>query len=57
MDRLMSDGQERARLAARAPEVVVRFGLERIMVSWDQLFTALLPKTPRAESPGAAQTQ
>jgi glycosyltransferase involved in cell wall biosynthesis len=45
MNRLMNDPQERARLAERAPEIVVRFGLERIMGMWDQLFLDLLSKS------------
>ena len=56
MDRLMNDAQERARLAARAPEVIVRFGLERIMGLWDQLFARLLPKTLDTDSDRAAQS-
>jgi glycosyltransferase involved in cell wall biosynthesis len=45
MDRLMSDPQERMRLAARAPEVVERFGLTRVLGLWDHLFAGLLPKS------------
>lgn len=45
MDQLMSNAQKRLRLAARAPEVVARFGLERVLSLWDQLFADLLPKS------------
>ena len=38
MDRLMSDAAERRRLAARAPEVLQRFSLDRILCLWDELF-------------------
>jgi GalNAc-alpha-(1->4)-GalNAc-alpha-(1->3)-diNAcBac-PP-undecaprenol alpha-1,4-N-acetyl-D-galactosaminyltransferase len=57
MDRLMGDAQERARLAAHAPEVAVRFGMERIMGLWDQLFARLLSKTPDDNSDRATQSQ
>ena len=38
MDRLMNNPQERARLASRAPEVLTRFSLERILGLWQELF-------------------
>ena len=56
MDRLMGNAAERQRLAARAPEVVVRFGLERIMGLWDQLFAGLR-ETSGAETVRAGQSQ
>jgi hypothetical protein len=33
----MSDDQERLRLAARAPEVGLRFGIERVLNLWEQI--------------------
>jgi len=42
MNRLMTDTQERLRLAARAPEVVARFGIDRILGLWEQIFSDLL---------------
>jgi glycosyltransferase involved in cell wall biosynthesis len=49
MDHLMSDPHERARLAARAPEVTERFGLTRVLSLWDQVFTDLLPRASNAD--------
>jgi len=42
MDRLMSDDQERAQLAARAPEVLDRFGTKKIITQWEDLFAGLV---------------
>jgi glycosyltransferase involved in cell wall biosynthesis len=42
MDRLMSDSQERLKLAARAPEVASRFGVEKILALWQQMFADVL---------------
>src|ERR1700682_2530054 len=38
LDGLMSDPQQRTRLAARAPEVLERFSAERILPLWESLF-------------------
>ena len=37
LDRLMGDETERRRLAANAPEVVERFGVEKVMSMWEEL--------------------
>jgi glycosyltransferase involved in cell wall biosynthesis len=49
MDTLMSDAALRARLAGRAPEVLTRFSLEKIITLWEQLFDDILPKNARQE--------
>ena len=38
MDGLMSDADARQRLGTRAPEVLARFGIDKIMGIWEQLF-------------------
>lgn len=42
LDRLMSDARERERLAARAPDVLMRFSTDEILLLWEQLFHDLL---------------
>lgn len=42
LDDLMRDTARRARLAARAPEVLDRFGIERICARWDELFAEVV---------------
>jgi GalNAc-alpha-(1->4)-GalNAc-alpha-(1->3)-diNAcBac-PP-undecaprenol alpha-1,4-N-acetyl-D-galactosaminyltransferase len=39
--RLMASPQERKRLAARAPDVLVRFSKEKILAMWEEVFDAL----------------
>ena len=42
LQRLMSDDDERRRMAANAPEVLERFGLERAVNEWEKLFAEVL---------------
>jgi glycosyltransferase involved in cell wall biosynthesis len=57
MDRLMGDNSERMRLAKRAPEIVLRFGLERILSLWEQLFADVLPRLRGREAAAFRRTQ
>jgi len=43
MDRLMSNPEERARLALRAPEILDRFGIEHIMKKWEETISEVAP--------------
>jgi glycosyltransferase involved in cell wall biosynthesis len=42
INKLMCDEAKRKRLAARAPEVIQRFGLDKIMGMWDTLLRSLI---------------
>jgi len=44
MDHLMSHEDERARLASRAPEILDRFGTEKVLSMWDVLFRSVTTK-------------
>jgi glycosyltransferase involved in cell wall biosynthesis len=43
LDRLMGDTQERRRFAEHAPEILQRFGVERIMENWEALLSTVVP--------------
>jgi glycosyltransferase involved in cell wall biosynthesis len=47
--RLISDEEERKRLAARAPEVTERFNLEKIMGMWEELLTQVITNIHQTE--------
>jgi GalNAc-alpha-(1->4)-GalNAc-alpha-(1->3)-diNAcBac-PP-undecaprenol alpha-1,4-N-acetyl-D-galactosaminyltransferase len=51
MDRLMTDGKERLKLAARAAEVVSRFGIDRVLGLWEHTFDDLLAQRSKMRSP------
>jgi GalNAc-alpha-(1->4)-GalNAc-alpha-(1->3)-diNAcBac-PP-undecaprenol alpha-1,4-N-acetyl-D-galactosaminyltransferase len=43
-DHMMGDDEERDRLAKRAPEVIERFGLEKVMGMWEEVLNSALEK-------------
>ena len=43
LDRLMGDDEQRRALAKRSPEIVNRFGLDRILAEWDTLLSEVHP--------------
>lgn len=43
MDYLMSDGDAREKLASRAPDVLQRFSLEKVLAMWEKVFADVLP--------------
>lgn len=43
LDRLMSNTTERRQLAARAPEILARFEVGKILTMWDHLFASVCP--------------
>jgi glycosyltransferase involved in cell wall biosynthesis len=44
IDRLMDDEEERHRIAVRAPEVVERFGLEKVAGMWEEVINSSLKR-------------
>ena len=48
LDRLMSDEQERRRLSLKAMDVASRFGVDRILDQWSNLFADSLERAPKS---------
>ena len=46
MDHLMSDADARQRLAARAPDVLERFGSDQVIAQWEALFARIFKEVP-----------
>ena len=44
MDHLMSDEDERTRLASRAPEILERFAVKKVLSMWEDLFRRVTTK-------------
>jgi glycosyltransferase involved in cell wall biosynthesis len=51
MDELMGDEAARYRLSSRAPEVVERFGVEKVMGLWDALLLQIVKRASAPEVP------
>jgi GalNAc-alpha-(1->4)-GalNAc-alpha-(1->3)-diNAcBac-PP-undecaprenol alpha-1,4-N-acetyl-D-galactosaminyltransferase len=56
LDRLMSNGEERARLAARAVEVTDRFAIEKAMAQWESLAHASVTRVRDERGGGVLRT-
>jgi GalNAc-alpha-(1->4)-GalNAc-alpha-(1->3)-diNAcBac-PP-undecaprenol alpha-1,4-N-acetyl-D-galactosaminyltransferase len=54
LDRLMGDEAERRRLAAKAPEVAERFGVEKVMSMWEELVFDCVKIDHSRAAPGPA---
>lgn len=56
LSRAMGDDELRTRLAERAPDVLNRFGLDRVMAIWDELFAEITqpPRKNRTKWPARA---
>ena len=50
MDNLMSDEQKRQQLAAKAPEVLERFGRDEIVAEWENLMYGLVNKKTKQKA-------
>jgi glycosyltransferase involved in cell wall biosynthesis len=53
LDRLMGNDAERRQLANRAPEVVERFGIEKVMRMWEELVFSCALKAHEQNDPGS----
>jgi GalNAc-alpha-(1->4)-GalNAc-alpha-(1->3)-diNAcBac-PP-undecaprenol alpha-1,4-N-acetyl-D-galactosaminyltransferase len=55
MELLMSNGELRARMAARGPEIVERFGMQNFMDKWNSLLDKLVPQLSAEKLAGQSQ--
>lgn len=57
LHRLMADGRERERISKRAPEVLERFGIGRVMEKWEQAIRDCRPLRQAAGSKNELEPQ
>lgn len=55
MELLMSNSELRARMAARGPEIVERFGMQKFMDKWNSLLDELVPQISAEKLSGQSQ--